>query len=267
MTLPHSQRPPLPEPAPPKLVLPPRRSPVRALDWIMLVLALVSVGLLSWEFWGHPTPEQTRAIIYADYVLCGIFAAEFLLRWRQADWHRSFLGRNWYEILGMIPVAHPALRGFRLIRVVILLGRLGRAGDRAFGREFTYHLVNGVKTKLVEAISGAVTVAVLKEVTVVLQKGHYSRNIGRALAENHTELRQMLLDKLADDPQLARLKRLPFYGDISETVIEGALRVVAEVLNDPRTDEFIADLLRENLEQIGQAVRANQAPPSIKATD
>ena len=240
--------------------IPPRRTPVRALDWLMLGLALFSVALLSWQTWGSPTPEQTRWITLTDYAICALFAAEFLLRWRLAEWKLGFVGRNWYEVLGMIPVAHPALRAFRLIRVALLLGRLGRAADRAFGREYTYHLVDRAKDKLVASISGAVTVAVLGEVSVVLQKGHYSRNIGRALEENRNELQQMVLDKLAADPQLQALKRLPFYGNVTNAVVEAGLRVVSEVLNDPRTDEFIADLLRENLSQIRQAVRANQVP-------
>ena len=38
-------------------------------------------------------------------------------------------------------------------------------------------------------------------------------------------------------------------------VTETTMRVLMEMLDDPRTDELISDLLRENLEQIKQAVR------------
>ena len=162
----------------------------------------------------------------------------------------------------MIPVSHPAIRSFRLIRVVrifILFGRLGRAGDRAFGSQFTYRLVNQVSERMVNEVSGAVTVAVLDRVSEVLQKGHYSRNIAAALAENHDDLHRLLLDKLEADPKLKNLKRLPFYGELSSALVEAGLRVVAGTLDDPRTDEFISDLLRENLQQIRTAVAAQEA--------
>jgi hypothetical protein len=42
---------------------------------------------------------------------------------------------------------------------------------------------------------------------------------------------------------------------IIDEVTETALRVVLAVLADPRTDELFSDLLRDNIEQIGRAVR------------
>lgn len=230
-------------------------------DWLMLLLALVSVGLLAWETWGGATPAQTRWILRADYLICAIFLAEFLWNWRRAGWSWRHLGRSWYDVLGMIPVAHPALRGFRLfrvLRIVILLSRFGMAADRALGEEFTYRLVDRFKDQIVDAISGPVTIAVLEEVAEVLKKGTYTRNIARALDENRGELRSMIADKLRDNPSTGRLRRLPFYEDIVASTVDAALAVVQEVLRDPRTDELVADMLRENIGQLREAVRRNQ---------
>lgn len=231
------------------------------LDWIMLALALLSIGLLSWETWGEVTEAQRQWILRTDVLICAIFAAEFLWRWRADGWKRSYLGRNWYEILGMIPISSPALRGFRLFRVVrilILLGRFGMATDRALGDEFFYRLVKRFKKTIVDSISGAVTVAVLNEVADVLARGTYTENISRALEENQKELRAMILEKLRQDEQTGRFKRLPFYNDIVESVIDAAMRVIEEVLKDPRTDELVADLLRENLTQLRQAIEQKE---------
>lgn len=233
------------------------RPGIRPLDWLMLVLALISIGLLCWETWGTVSAAQRRWIFAADYTVCAIFAAEFLWRWKQDRWQRGYLLRNWYEILGMIPVSSPALRGFRLFRVVrilILLGRFGVATDRALGRGYTYHLVNRLSDRLMHAISGRVTLAVLDEVAEVLQKGHYTRNIARALDENSDSLRLMALEKIRADPQMKRFQRIPFFDDINNAAVEAALRVASELLHDPRTDEFVADLLRENIQQIRAAV-------------
>ena len=114
---------------------------IRLIDWLMLLLAVVSIGLLAYETW-WVTDEDIRAmIIAADVTICAIFAAEFIWRWRSFGFSRRFVLVNWYEILGMIPVSHPAIRGFRLfriIRILIVLSRFGMAADRAFGETFTH---------------------------------------------------------------------------------------------------------------------------------
>ena len=68
----------------------------------------------------------------------------------------------------------------------------------------------------------------------------------------------MIADKLRQDPRTGRLSRLPFYNDIVSSVIDASLGVAQEVLRDPRTDELVADILRENLTQLREAVRRNQ---------
>ncbi len=235
---------------------------VPALDWIMLALAVFSVGLLAYETWGPVTAAERELIVAVDLALCGIFAIEFAWRWRQSAWASGFLARNWYEILGMIPVAHPLLRAFRLfrvLRIVVLVARVGRAADRALGDDFTYRLTNRLKNAVVQSISGAITVAVLERVADVLGKGTYTQNISRALEENQRELRAMIVEKLREDKQAGRLRRLPFYDDIVESVIDAGLRVVEQVLKDPRTDELVADMLRENISQLRTAVQQHEA--------
>ncbi|MCC2655824.1 MAG: ion transporter [Panacagrimonas sp.] len=233
---------------------------VGLLDWLMLMLALISVGLLAWEMLANVDPPTRQLIFGIDYAICAIFAAEYLWRWHQSGWTVEYVKRNWYELLGMIPLQHPVLRGFRLfraVRILVLLARFGRAADRALGDEFTYRLVNRFKNAIVESISSAVTVAVLDEVREVLTRGQYARNIARALEENQPQLRAMIGEKLREDPRAGRLQKLPFARDLTESMIDVALRLVEQVLQDPRTDELIADILRENLAQIRASVAAN----------
>ena len=235
---------------------------ISVVDWAMLALAVVSVALLVYAIFGDASPATAQAIFIADYLVCAVFAAEFLWRWWATGWDRRFPVRNWYEILGMIPVSHPALRGFRLLRIVVLVMRLARAADRALGEQFTIRLVRRLSGAIIEEIKRPITVAVLDEVVAVLQTGHYSRNVARALQENRAELRAMILEKIKEDDQAGRLSALPFHDDIVRAVADVVLRVLHEVLNDPRTDELVADVLRENVEQIRLAVRGHGLPPS-----
>ena len=228
---------------------------VRAIDWLMVLLAVVSVGMLVWVWVVDPSMATQELLFKIDVGICAVFLVEFLWRWRVGGWGWRFLGRNWFEIIGMVPVSHPALRAFRLLRVIVLVARLGRAVDRTIGDAVTQRLVNRFLGAVIEVLKKPVTVAVLDEVVAVLRTGRYAQNLSRALAENQTELRQMVLDKIKADPAAGRLKILPFHDEIVGTVTDTVIRVVLEMLTDPRTDEMISDSLRENIDQIRAAVR------------
>ncbi|WP_421793213.1 ion transporter [Hydrocarboniphaga effusa] len=256
-----------PDPATPEPPAPPaslaevlRRIP--ALDWVMLVLAVASLGLLGWE-WLWPLDEAQLYFVFgADTTICAVFALEFLWRWRRAGWTWAYVRRNWYDVLGMIPVQHPALRAFRLLRVlrvVVLVSRVGMAVDRTLGDEYFYRFTSRLKRDLVSSISGAVTLAVLEEVEQVLHKGTYTANVVKALDRNRPELRRLILDKVKQDPTAGRFRRIPFYDDIMEAAVDAALRVSSDLLRDPRADRFVADVLFETLDQIRSTIAVKEA--------
>lgn len=233
---------------------------VGPLDWLMLLLAVFSVSLLGWVTFADVSTETAHRVFVVDTVVCGIFALEFTWRWWREGWDRWFPLRHWYEVLGMIPVSHPALRGLRLLRIVVLVMRFGSAADRVFGARFSARVVNRVTGAVVEAIKRPITVAVLDEVVDVLQTGHYSRNVATALELHRDELRTMILEKIKEDGRVGKLSVLPFHDDVVRAVADTTLRVLNEVLMDPRTDELIATMLRENVEQIRMAVHGRYQP-------
>jgi hypothetical protein len=226
-----------------------------ALDIVMLLLAVTSVGLLSYVTFVPVPATVEHTVFVADTLICGVFAVEFVWRWRAARWDRRFPLRGWYEILGMIPLAHPALRGLRLLRIVVVLLRLGRTADRAFGERVTQRVVERFSRPIVLAIKKPVTIAVLDEVVKVLETGSYPRNLARSLEDNQRVLREIVTEKVRADPQAGRLSRLPFHDEIVRSVVDTTIRVVLDVLTDPRIDEVFADIVRENRVQIRAAVR------------
>ncbi|QRP47138.1 ion transporter [Amycolatopsis sp. FDAARGOS 1241] len=225
-------------------------------DWVMFVLAVVSVGGLGYLLLGSPpAPEAGAWFFRADCVVCGIFLLDFLWRWRKRGRRGAFLARNWYEVFAMIPVAYPPfVAQHHFIATVLLLIRIGRAADRAVGEQFTYRLVDKLSEPIVRAIKKPVTIAVLDEVVKVLETGNYPENLAKSLSENKVELRAIITEKLAADPQLGRFKRLPFHDEIVRTAVDAAFRVLLEVLLDPRIDDFFSAVVRENREQIRRAV-------------
>lgn len=140
--------------------------------------------------------------------------------------------------------------------LAVLAAYIGRALLRRGLREpFVVRLINRASDRVVDTVKKPITVAVLDEVASVLQTGHYTRNIASALEENREELKQMVAEKIRDDPTAGRLYLVPFHQWIIETATETTLRVILEVLADPRTDELVSDLLRDNITQIRAAVR------------
>jgi voltage-gated potassium channel len=227
---------------------------VHADDWVMFVLAVISVGMLGFVVFNPPAHHTGMLVFFIDSGVCAVFLLEFFWRWHKREWDARFLVRNWYELFAMIPVTYPGLASEHFIAVVLLLVRIGRAADRAVGEQFTYRLVDKLTDSIVQAIKKPVTVAVLDEVVKVLETGNYPENLAKSLNENKTELRAIITEKLTEDPQLGKLKRIPFHGEIVHAAVDTSFRVILEVLADPRIDDFFASVVRDNREQIRRAV-------------
>ena len=164
------------------------------------------------------------------------------------------------------------------IGILVLLGLVSAVLTAVLVRlglhtPFAVRRINRVSEWLLNAVKRPITIAVLDEVADVIQTGHYTRNISAALEENHDELTTLVAEKLRADPATRLIHRLPMYDVVVAQASETTLRVIIEMLGDPRMDELVSDLLRNNLQQIKQAVRARQhekvpppAPPDLPGT-
>ncbi|MGI8760437.1 MAG: hypothetical protein ACR2LF_03865 [Jatrophihabitantaceae bacterium] len=147
-----------------------------------------------------------------------------------------------------------------LILLMILAALLGHALVRRGLREpFVVRLINRASERVVHVIKRPITIAVLDEVAEVLASGNYTRNIAAALEENHEEIKQMFAEKIKHDPTGRHIGLVPFHDRLINEASETTLRVILDVLADPRTDELVSDMLRDNITQIRQAVRQRQA--------
>jgi len=236
----------------------PSAPPVRFTDWLMLLLAIVSVGLLVWITFFDVSETWTRRVVTADYAICAIFFVEFVVRWRRSGLGARFLALYWYEILGMIPLSDPAFRSFRLIRVVIIVMRLARAADRAFGDRATAYVVGRFADTIVQVIRKPVTVAVLDEVIAVIQTGNYTRHIAAAIEENRAELDAMIVDLVRTDQATGKLRHLPFHDDVVKLVADTVFRIADGALADERVQELISDAIRESATELRANVRARE---------
>ena len=138
------------------------------------------------------------------------------------------------------------------VGALVLGALLVRLGMR---RPATVERASVLAERALGLVKRPLTIVVLDEVAAVIQTGHYTKNISDALRENHDELKSLAAEKIREDPNVRLIGRLPGYDTLVGEASETVLRVLIAMLGDPRMDELVSDLLRNNLEQIKRAVR------------
>lgn len=154
-------------------------------------------------------------------------------------------------------VAVMAISGFVSI-VLVRRGLRTPAGLR---------LINRLSLQAVSLVRRPITIMVLEEVIAVIKTGHYTRNISDAIVENHEELKALAAEKIRDDARLGLIGKMPGFERVISEASESVIRVIIGMLADPRMDEFVSDLLRNNLEQLQGAVnrREYEHPTAFRA--
>jgi hypothetical protein len=153
----------------------------------------------------------------------------------------SVLALGLWALLGLVLLA---------VATAMFVRRLAKRGRRSW----IVRLIDRMTTRVVDSIKKPLTVAVLDEVADVLRSGHYTRNIASALRENREEIKHMVAEKIKTDPTAGAINLVPFHDRLIEQASETTMRVILEVLADPRTDELFSDVLRDNVDQIRAAV-------------
>ncbi|WP_185981750.1 ion transporter [Skermania sp. ID1734] len=228
-------------------------------NYLLLPLAIAAAVVMA--IWvSYPTLQDPwfRAVLYADVAVCVLFVADFVWRWRGARWRLQFLGWNFFDVAAFIP-ALVLPDSVRSIGVVILLARLARVVNRIFGDEFVLKVLGGVTEFVVDVIKRPVTIAVLDQVSLVLKDGHYTGNVAAALEENKTQIDEMILELIRNDPTSGKIKLLPFHDELVRLMENTIYRIVLNLLRDQRTNELVSDLVRENIEQIKASIHGEGA--------
>lgn len=119
-------------------------------------------------------------------------------------------------------------------------------------------VINQVSDRIVDVVKRPITVMVLDEVIDVIRTGQYTRNISDAIVENEDELNALVAQKIREDGGIGVIAHLPGYEKVVTQVSQSVIHVLIGMLGDPRMDEFVADLLRNNLEQIQEAVHRRE---------
>ncbi len=107
-------------------------------DRIVIVLTAGALVLLGIDMGlDDPTGELARTLGWVDLGVCAVFVADFAVRFRRATHKWRFVKRNWWDLLGSIPLVGPLrtarairlVRLVRLTRIAALLRRVARRYD------------------------------------------------------------------------------------------------------------------------------------------
>jgi voltage-gated potassium channel len=238
---------------------------VGALDWIMIALAVASVLVLiltesfgflvedtSWRLW----------LIYADVALCGVFLLEFLVLLARAEDRRAFVKGRWYDLIGMVPISHPLLRGFRLfriVRVVVVLSRVSKTADRSFGDAAVERMVQRYRDVLVDAVEQRILLRSLEVVEPPLLRSRLPMRIADALDARRGDLRAAVHSSLQGVPIIRHLMKLNVSQDMLRAVEDVVLETVVTALRSEEINRVVQDSFREGIAELRRAVQNESA--------
>ena len=95
---------------------------LKAWDWSVLVVSVISLVLIIWETFVPPPPDTLNQFILIDRYACAIFMIDVLVRWRRMNWSRKYWKWGWLDVLAAIPLdsAFRAIQAIRIYRFVRL---------------------------------------------------------------------------------------------------------------------------------------------------
>jgi hypothetical protein len=167
-----------------------------------------------------------------------LFWIEFTVRWILAIRRKTYAQWfffpifNWYDVLGLIPVA--VFRPFRLLRAVSMYMRLKRSELSSVGKDVFTRTVLYFSNIITEEVSDRVALRILSEFHEEIEEG------------THTAIARSVVE-----PRKAEI----------EDVVVAQLR---QTLTDPRTMERLRSLVQLNLENAIEDSEALNAVPLPK---
>ena len=85
-------------------------------DWLVLVVAVVSLLLVLLETFLHIPANVLPLLRDIDRLSCLVFLTDIVVRWRREKWAASFWRWGWIDLLASIPF-DPAFRSLQAIRI------------------------------------------------------------------------------------------------------------------------------------------------------
>ncbi len=205
-----------------------------------------------------------------------LFWIEFSVRWifalRRGTYARWFFFPifNWYDVLGLIPVA--VFRPFRLLRAVSMYMRLQRSELSSVGRDIFTKTVLYFSNIITEEVSDRVALRILSEFHEEIRNGTHARIARSVIEPRHGEIARMLADQIRQtltDPEIMdRLRSLARLNLENAVESPGALRAVPmpDVVLKPIMRAVGDVVLDATLETVAQTLDSDAGEAALQET-
>jgi len=227
-----------------------------------------------------------------------LFWIEFSVRWIFALRHKTYARWfffpifNWYDVLGLIPLA--GFRPFRLLRVVSMYMRLQRSELSNVGKDVFTRTVLYISNIITEEVSDRVALRILSEFHEEIKEGTHSRIIQSVVEPRKPDIEDVIVAQirqtLTNEETLMRLRNLvqlnlvnavddsealrsvplpnvvlkPAVKVIGEVIVDATIETVDATLNSPEGEDAVRDVADAVIDDIFYGPGLNKAEALIK---
>lgn len=235
--------------------------PVTARDWTLVAVAVVDILLLVARdvYGGFLPPLADTAIVAADLAILAVFAVEFLWEIRRASNKLVYARNHWYELVGMIPVAHWGVRIFRLVRLLRMYVVSRFPEEVEPDRDWSYALVRGLishyRSVLLEEITDPIVLASINVIEEPLTRAEHAKVLGRSIDERRDKIHAVVQDSVENTQGLRHLAGTRYGQRLISTVTDATLESTIHTLESEELNEVISDSIEEVLGEVREKVR------------
>lgn len=238
--------------------------PVTAGDWVLVTIALLDVlMLLARDVYGNVLPPlAVDVIIWVDLAILAIFALEFLAEAKQASSWLLYTRNHWYEVVGMIPIAHWGIRSFRLVRLLRMFVVSYYPPEKKPERDWSFALVRGLITHyrsvLVEEITDPIVLTSIDVIKGPMVRARWAGTVGESLEERREHIHVVVDDALRHTDGMNYLMRTRHGQRMAKRVTDTVLDTVIHTLESDELNEVIGESVGEVLDELREKVKEKE---------
>lgn len=238
--------------------------PVTGNDWIMGVLAVLDVLMLAGrDAYGERLPALVaQSIVWVDLAVLALFALEFLTRMFRASSKLSYTKNHWYDVVGLVPIAHVGLRAFRLVRFLRMYTVVHFPPEADLKRSWLTALVRGVihhyRALLVEEISDPIVLASLNIIEGPLTKAQFAATIGSTLDQRREHIQTVVADAVRHTRGMGSIMRTSAGQRMVRNITDSVLETAVHTLESEELNQVIGESIRGVLNEVRAKVRVKE---------
>ncbi len=238
--------------------------PVLKEDWVMLTIAVIDIlALIARDVYGSFIPPLAdRIIVGADLAIIAIFAIEFLAEMRRASSKLGYTRTHWYELVGMVPIAHWGFRMFRLVRLLRIYVVKTYPPEVRPERDWSHALVRGMiihyRNVLLEEITDPIVLTSINVIEGPLVRARFAHTIGDTLEERRVNIQTVVEDAIRQTRGVGHILSTRYGRQLVETITDNVLENVVQTLRSEELNEVISESIQDVLNEVRERVKEKE---------